>query len=140
MYFDGEFQKLTIFLETDTRLATFKDTKWVVRDRKSKSRQYNGRKRKGTKPQMMKDNTLHRKLKIEQHKVYKNSGELMYIIWKRGTGLYISANTLGLNNCCIRWQTIITLSNYVSKVRSFGLIDWLINWLIDWLIDWLIGV
>jgi len=27
LYFDGKFQKLTIFLETDTRLATFKDTK-----------------------------------------------------------------------------------------------------------------
>ena len=42
----------------------FEDTKWVIKSRKSKDKQYNGQKEKG---QTMMYKTLHRKVKIQQH-------------------------------------------------------------------------
>ena len=59
------------------RIEKFKDTKVVIRGRNAKTgRQCNGQKKKD-KEQTMIYKTLHRKLKIDQHKpLLKNGGEL----------------------------------------------------------------
>jgi hypothetical protein len=67
-----------------------KSTKEVIRSRKSRDRQYNGIKEKGSKGQTMIYKTLHRNVKIEENKPHDKPGD--GLIWPGMVSNFCSTN------------------------------------------------